>query len=125
MQLFDAIGDFVRRVGVPRVIGMLVVLGIALGGIWGLVAWGNAPQMVAVVNDATLESVTAAQAVLETANIYHELSPSGAQVLVPAERAAEARVALAENGVSAGRRPGFELFDEPTWGMTDFTQRIN
>ena len=125
MQLFDAIGDLVRRVGAPRVIGMLVVLGIALGGIWGLVAWGNAPQMVAVVNDATLESVTAAQAVLETADIYHELSPSGAQVLVPAENAAEARVALAENGVAAGRRPGFELFDEPSWGMTDFTQRIN
>ncbi|NNF12931.1 MAG: flagellar M-ring protein FliF [Gemmatimonadetes bacterium] len=125
MQLFDAIGDFVRRVGAPRVVGMLVVLGIALGGIWGLVAWGNAPQLVAVVNDASLESVTAAQAVLETEGIENELSPSGAQVLVPAEKAAEARVALAENGVSAGRRPGFELFDEPSWGMTDFTQRIN
>ena len=22
-------------------------------------------------------------------------------------------------------RPGLELFDQPSWGMTDFTQRIN
>lgn len=44
MALIDWVGDFVRRVGAPRVLGILVVLGIGLAGIWGLVAWGNAPD---------------------------------------------------------------------------------
>jgi len=69
VPLFDSIGDFVRRLGAPRVLGILVVLGVALGGIWGLVAWDNAPEMVPIVRDATLESVAASQRALEAAGI--------------------------------------------------------
>jgi len=36
-----------------------------------------------------------------------------------------ARVALANGGIPSTGRPGMELFDQPSWGMTDFTQRIN
>jgi flagellar M-ring protein FliF len=38
---------------------------------------------------------------------------------------AKAQVALAQMGYPAGGKPGWELFDEATWGMTDFTQRVN
>jgi flagellar M-ring protein FliF len=39
---------------------------------------------------------------------------------------ARARVALArDGGLPNAGRPGLELFDQPSWGMTDFTQRIN
>ncbi|MBW3631085.1 MAG: flagellar M-ring protein FliF, partial [Gemmatimonadetes bacterium] len=35
-------------------------------------------------------------------------------------------VALAaDGGMPNAGRPGLELFDQPSWGMTDFTQRIN
>jgi len=125
MPLFDALGDFVRRMGAPRVIGILIVVLAGVGGIWGLVSWGNAPQMVPIVRDASLQTVGSAQSVLEAAGVVNELSPSGAEVLVRVEDAARARVALAENGVSVGARSGFEIFDEPSWGMTDFTQRVN
>src|SRR5919206_21752 len=45
--------------------------------------------------------------------------------LVPAADLAKARVALAQQGLPAGARPGLELFDQPSWGMTDFAQRVN
>src|SRR5690606_34551544 len=30
-----------------------------------------------------------------------------------------------DGGIPNGGRPGLEIFDQPAWGMTDFTQRIN
>src|SRR5437763_16143749 len=43
-----------------------------------------------------------------------------------ADDLARARVAIASGGdmPNAGR-PGLEVFDQASWGMTDFTQRIN
>jgi flagellar M-ring protein FliF len=125
MALIDSLGEWVRRVGAPRVLGVLVVLGVGLAGIWGLVTWGNAPNWVPIVQNVPFETIGAAQRIMEESDIQNELSASGAAVLVRAEDAARARVALAERGLASGERPGFELFDEPSWGMTDFTQRIN
>jgi flagellar M-ring protein FliF len=45
-------------------------------------------------------------------------------VLVPVAEIARARVALAKDGLPVNGRPGLELFDKPSWGMTDFTQRV-
>ena len=45
-------------------------------------------------------------------------------MLVGQDDVARARVLLAKDGLPANGRPGLELFDKPSWGMTDFTQRI-
>ncbi len=45
-------------------------------------------------------------------------------VEVPAGDLARSRVLLAQEGLPVVGRPGLELFDEPSWGMTDFTQRV-
>jgi flagellar M-ring protein FliF len=34
-------------------------------------------------------------------------------------------VDLAAEAMPSGGRPGLELFDKPSWGMTDFTQKVN
>src|SRR4029077_13943203 len=49
----------------------------------------------------------------------------GADIMVASDDLAKARVALAKGGLPNAGRPGLELFDQPSWGMTDFTQRIN
>lgn len=125
MSMIDASVDFIRRVGAPRFVGVLVVMAAGLAGLWGLVVWGTAPDYVVLVQNVPIEAVAAAERALGDAGIERRLSPSGAEVLVREQDAARARVALAERGVTSGERPGFELFDEPSWGMTDFTQRIN
>jgi flagellar M-ring protein FliF len=123
--MIDGLSDFLRRVGAPRVVGTLLVTGVGLAGLWALVSWGNTPQYVPIVHSVPLEVIASARQALTEAQIPNDLSRSGGEVLVSERDAARARVALAERGVSRGDRPGFELFDQPSWGMTDFTQRIN
>lgn len=126
MPLIDSILDFTRRLGAPRVVGLLLVTGAGVGAMWGLIAWGNKPEMVPLVANATMQTIVEARDALQAnGSIDWELGAGGAELLVPAEQLAEARVQLAQAGISIGDRPGFELFDEPSWGMTDFTQRIN
>lgn len=61
---------------------------------------------------------------LSKASIPYRLSAGGAEIDVPEADAARARVLLAQNGLPANGRPGLELFDKPSWGMTDFTQHV-
>ncbi len=61
---------------------------------------------------------------LGKAGIRYRLDGGGTEVQVPVTDAARARVTLAKDGLPQNGRPGLELFDKPSWGMTDFTQRV-
>ncbi|MEM7414290.1 MAG: flagellar basal-body MS-ring/collar protein FliF [Gemmatimonadota bacterium] len=125
MGVIDQVSDLLRRLGAPRVVGLILVTGAGVGAIWALVAWGSRADMVPIVTGGSMEMIVEARAALNAEGIENELGRGGAELLISSGQLAEARVALAERGVSADNRTGFELFDEPSWGMTDFTQRIN
>ena len=113
------------RFGSQRILAALVGLG-ALAAIWGFAQWGMAPSWVPVASGLPLERISAATQRLDEEGIAYRLERGGSVVAVEEPSAARARVVLAAEGIggSAGR-PGFELFDQPSWGMTDFTQRVN
>ena len=46
-------------------------------------------------------------------------------VSVPATRLDEARLVLATGGMPPSDRLGFELFDSPNWGVSDFAEKVN
>ena len=62
---------------------------------------------------------------LQTLGIVNELSGGGTQVLVPANRVGEARIAMAELGLPAGGNIGYEAFNkEEGLGTSNFVQNI-
>jgi flagellar M-ring protein FliF len=116
---------YVERVGGPK---RAMILAVGLGAailIFGLARWASAPAWVPAFTGVPLENVSEMTEKLTQANVQFRLEQGGAQVLVPASELAKARVTLAKAGLPAAGRPGLELFDQPSWGMTDFTQRIN
>lgn len=97
---------------------------VALVGIWMIGRWATAPTYVPLFRDLELGEVGAIGDHLGKADIDYRLGAGGTEVLVPAPDLARARVALARDGLAQPGRPGLELFDKPSWGMTDFTQRV-
>ncbi|MBI1749396.1 MAG: flagellar M-ring protein FliF [Acidobacteria bacterium] len=58
-------------------------------------------------------------------NIPFELSSDGTSVRVPADQLDKTRLDLAAQGPLQSGRLGFELFDKPNWGGSDFAEKVN
>ena len=64
---------------------------------------------------------------LKKENIPYKLASKDnfVMVLVPSEKVYDTRLTLAGQGLPRGSGVGYEIFDQPKWGSTDFTQKIN
>ena len=62
---------------------------------------------------------------LEQSDIPYRLSDSGRSISVPAEQVDLLRIEVASQGVPNSGSPGFELFDQNSWGTTDFAEKVN
>jgi flagellar M-ring protein FliF len=100
--------------------GVAVVVALVL-----IATWGAGPSWVPVATGLPLEDVSRVTKGLEEAGIEYRLAAGGLRLEVAEGDLARARVELASRGLPGESGPGFELFDQPAWGMTDFTQRIN
>jgi flagellar M-ring protein FliF len=120
-----AIQNLFDRIGGPR---RALILGVGLvtaGLIFALARWAAQPTWVPALSSIPLESVSTMTDKLDQAGVIYKLEGGGSTLLVAQPDLAKARVALAKGGMPNSGRPGLELFDQPSWGMTDFTQRIN
>lgn len=113
------------RLGGPRR-ALILVVGIGAAAlVFAISQWAGAPTWVPALSNVPLESVSSLTDKLDQAGVKYRLERGGADIMVGANDLAKARVALAKGGIPNAGRPGLELFDQPSWGMTDFTQRIN
>ena len=62
---------------------------------------------------------------LRETGVEYRLAENGGAVMVPAEKLAESRLALAAAGLPKTGRIGFELFDKSNFGATEFVEHIN
>lgn len=110
----------------PRRSAVIALVGVgSLALVWAFAQWATAPSWVPVHSGIPLEVISDVIARLDDARIPYRLAKGGAELQVPESDLARARVLLAQEGLTGRMRPGFELFDQPAWAMTDFTQRVN
>ena len=65
-------------------------------------------------------------AALDDAKVPYKIGTGGSSVLVPAEKVHVMRMQLAGKGIPrSGDGVGFEIFDKPNFGISDFVQRAN
>lgn len=121
----DALESLFARLGGTRRVITLGIGVLAIGLIFGVSRWVTRPMMVPIVSGAPLETVDPLTQRLTQEGITWELGRGGADVLVQSVDLPRARVALAKEGMPSSGRRGLEIFDDPSYTMTDFTQRIN
>jgi flagellar M-ring protein FliF len=114
---------FRRLDGTRKAVGLGGLLA-ALIAIWMLVRWASQPTYLMLYRDLPLDEAGRIADRLGNAGVPFHLDMGGTGIQVPAADVARARVLLAKDGLPSSGRPGLELFDAPSWGMTDFTQRV-
>jgi flagellar M-ring protein FliF len=109
-----------QRVSVVLATGVLAIALVA-------VAWWSSRTDYALLygklSDAEAARVIAA---LDDAKVAYKIGSVGSSVLVPAEKVHVMRMQLAGKGIPrSGDGVGFEIFDKPNFGISDFVQRAN
>ncbi len=114
--------------GLSRVqrVGLAVILAAAVGLFFVVSTVGRTPDSAIAFSGLSAEDEAMVVEKLKTAKIPYELADGGT-VRVPSGQVQEARLALA--GAGLGGKPtagsGFELFDQNSFGQTEFTQKVN
>lgn len=124
-EMPDMAQEWVDRVGGKRRAGSLGIGVAAVLLVLGVARWATAPTWVPLYSGMSIEQVGAVVERLDEVGIPYDLQGGGTELMVASDNLAKARVALAQgDGMPTSGRPGLEIFDQPAWGMTDFTQRI-
>lgn len=115
---------FGRSVGVRQI----AIIGVGLlvtAMIFAVTRYGVEPTMVPLYSGVEAKSMGPITDKLTELSIASKVSDDGTSIMVKQEDLAKARVAIAREGLAETGRPGWGLFDKATWGMTDFTQKVN
>jgi flagellar M-ring protein FliF len=62
---------------------------------------------------------------LKAAKIKYRLTSGGTALEVPADKVDDLRISLAGEGIPQGGYTGFELFDKPQFGQSEFAEHLN
>jgi flagellar M-ring protein FliF len=105
---------------------MLLLLGLLVPAVMFFgTQWVSDGQYVPLFASVPPEEGGAILAQLKTAKVPYRIGGAGDQILVPADKVSETRLKLAMQGLPVGGGVGFEVFDRPSLGVSDFAQRLN
>lgn len=115
-----------RALGTARLAGILAV-GLGMLGLFALlVLRGGGAPMALLYGDLDLRDSAQVTEQLGRQHIPFHIAGGGSQVLVPADLVAQARVALAMDGLPTGGSVGYEIFDRSDgFAASEFQQHIN
>jgi flagellar M-ring protein FliF len=106
-------------------IGILVLtLGAAIA-IGALGLWAGRPDYRLLFANVEPADADAIVRELETASVPYQLGGGGTSIYVPSDQVYRMRMKVAASGAIKGGSTGFELFDKPSFALTDFLQDVN
>lgn len=118
--------DFIRRLGVGRLIAMGVVTAGLIAFFSYMTLQFTSQPMSLLYADLDMSDSSEILSKLEAMNIPYQLQGDGSTILVPQDQARRLRMSLAEQGIPAGGAVGYEIFDKSEMlGQTSFAQNIN
>jgi flagellar M-ring protein FliF len=102
--------------------GLLVA---AIAAVLFFATRGEPQRMEVAFSGLVTEDAAQIADILRDNNVDYEVSSDGSTIRVPSDDVADARLMAATNGLPEGGTVGFELFDDTSFGITNFQQRVN
>lgn len=114
-----------KQFGPGQRFNVLLALLATVAVIGGLIYWSSIPDYRLLYSDLSLADAAKMREKLEESSIPVKIGQSGMSISVPSSELYSARLLLASSGLPQDSSSGFELFEEPKFGLTDFAQKVN
>ena len=124
-QLFEHLKKLATALSAKQLLGLGCVFVAVVGVVAGSGYYISQPNYTLLVADMDAETANAVVSRLRDDKVAYQLGDGGRSVSVPVERADELRLQLASGGLPSAGRIGFEIFDRPAFGTTEFLEHVN
>lgn len=123
-KLLGQLRDIWSQLGASQRVSVLAATFVLIAGLGAIAFWSSHPDyglLYGGLSDSEAAKVTTA---LDDAKVPYKLGSGGA-ILVPRDQIYAMRMQLASRGIPQNDGVGFEIFDKPNFGISDFVQRAN
>jgi flagellar M-ring protein FliF len=116
-----------KGLSASRKLSLVASFLLSLAVLGGVVYLASKPKLTLLYGGMQPAEAQKVVEYLDSKKIEYEVGDAGRSVLVPAAQVYSIRMGLASQGIPtlSDGGVGFELFDKPTFGMSDFMQRAN
>lgn len=113
------------QLGINQRVSLGIAVVAVVGGMAALFLWARKPDMQLLYGRLGQKDAAEVVAAVQAAGVSYEIGAGGNSIYVPSSEVHKLRMQLAGKGVPAGEGVGFEVFDRPNFGISDFVQRTN
>jgi flagellar M-ring protein FliF len=123
-QLTRQLAAIWKQLGINQRLSVVLAAFVVAGGLIALSFWSSRADYALLygkLDDGEAAKVVAA---LDDAKVPYRAG-AGGSIYVPSDKVHLMRMQLASKGIPKGDGVGFEIFDKPNFGISDFVQRAN
>jgi flagellar M-ring protein FliF len=124
-QLLTHLKTLGTALSAKQLLGLGAVFVAVLTVIVGSAYWINQSDYALLLTDMDGETASSVVDKLESSRVPYRLGDGGRSISVPVEHLDELRLELGSGGLPSGGRLGFEIFDRPAFGTTEFLEHVN
>ncbi|HYG33586.1 MAG TPA: flagellar basal-body MS-ring/collar protein FliF, partial [Clostridia bacterium] len=114
-----------KQLGVNQRVTLVLAGALVVAGLGSLVFWSSRADYSLLYGKLPEAEAAKVISALDDAKVPYKLSGGGGSIMVPADKVHLVRMQLASKGIPRGDGVGFEIFDKPNFGISDFIQRAN
>lgn len=114
-----------KQLGTSQRLSVSLATLMVLAGLGGLVLWSSRVEQGLLYGKLSDSEASKVIAALDDAKVPYKIGRGGGSIYVPADKVYATRMQLAGKGIPRGDGVGFEIFDKPNFGISDFVQRAN
>ena len=121
----DVFKNLLARITLRQGVQIGVAVAAVAGIVWGLSVYATRVRYDVLFSNLRNDDAGPVIAALKEKKIDYRLGSGGTAIEVPAEKVDELRLELAGEGLPRGGGVGFEIFDKPSFGLSEFVQNVN
>lgn len=113
-----------KAIPAGKKISLAITFSLVVGGFIALLLWTNRPNYQILFTNLDAADAGRITEKLRENRVPFQLKEGGSAILVPDDMVYQLRLEMASEGIPRGQNVGFEIFDEMSFGTTEFVQKL-